>query len=57
MVERLSPKYVHRYINTETNEHYEDFVRDEQVVQRRTGSKAGSKAQVVTPTGSKVQVK
>ena len=32
MVERLSPKYGHRYINTETNEHYEDFVRDEQVV-------------------------
>ena len=32
VVERVNPKYVHRYINTETNDHYEQFVRDEQVL-------------------------
>ena len=29
---RINPKYVYRYINTETNDLYQEFVRDEQVL-------------------------
>jgi len=31
-VERLNPSYVYRYINTETNHHYQEFVKDEVVL-------------------------
>jgi tetratricopeptide (TPR) repeat protein len=32
IVERINAKYVYRYINTETNDLYEEFVRDEQLL-------------------------